>query len=47
MFPIPLAAASISEIDQLAIAVLTILSGQLPDQFAAPIKLARNATAEM
>ena len=47
MFPIPLAAASISEIDQLAIAVLAMLSGQLPDPFVVPIKLARNATAEM
>jgi hypothetical protein len=47
MFPIPHATASILEIDQLAIAVLAIPSGQLPDPFAAPIKLARNATAEM
>jgi hypothetical protein len=47
MFQIPHAAASILEIDQLAIVVLAILSGQLLDQFARPIKPARNATAEM
>jgi hypothetical protein len=47
MFPIPHATASILEIDLLAIAVLAMPSGQLPDPFAVPIKLARNATAEM
>jgi hypothetical protein len=47
MFRIPLAAVSILEIDQLAIAVLVMPSGQLLDPFALPIKLVRNATAEM
>ena len=47
MSPTPLAAASISETDPLAIAVLATLSGQLLDQFAQPTKLRRNATAEM
>jgi hypothetical protein len=47
MSPTPLAAASISETDLPAIAVLATLSGQLLDQFALPTKLRRNATAEM
>ena len=47
MLPTPHAAASMLEIDLLAIAVLATLSGLLLDQFAQPTKLRRNATAEM
>jgi hypothetical protein len=47
MLPTPHAAALILETDLLAIAVLATLSGQLLDQFVAPIKLRRNVTAEM
>ena len=47
MFQIPHAAASILEIDQLPIVVLAILSVQLLDKFAQPIKPARNTSAEI
>jgi len=47
MSPTPHVAASTLEIDPLAIAVLTILFGTLPDQFAHLTPPESHATAEM